>query len=54
MHLIRHLRNFCTSCSRLKHVKLNNAKNKGISSQHWLLRQLQDPYVEKAKLLNYR
>lgn len=33
------------------HLKV---KNKGVSSNHWLSRQLSDPYVEKAKLMNYR
>lgn len=30
------------------------SKTKNTSSQHWLSRQLSDPYVEKAKLMNYR
>ncbi|XP_018563605.1 rRNA methyltransferase 2, mitochondrial [Anoplophora glabripennis] len=30
------------------------SKTKSTSSQHWLSRQLSDPYVEKAKLMNYR
>lgn len=54
MHLITHLRKICTSCALAKQVKLKNVKNKGVSSQHWLERQLKDPYVEKAKLMNYR
>ncbi|CAH1171207.1 unnamed protein product [Phaedon cochleariae] len=30
------------------------SKTKNASSQHWLSRQLSDPYVEKARMLNYR
>ncbi|XP_075146923.1 mitochondrial rRNA methyltransferase 2 [Haematobia irritans] len=32
----------------------NNLKGKSKSSQEWLTRQLADPYVEKAKMMNYR
>ncbi|XP_022916552.1 rRNA methyltransferase 2, mitochondrial [Onthophagus taurus] len=32
----------------------NNLKGKKVSSQQWLTRQLNDPYVEKAKMMNYR
>ncbi|KAM7362978.1 mitochondrial rRNA methyltransferase 2 [Cochliomyia hominivorax] len=32
----------------------NNLKGKGKSSQEWLTRQMADPYVEKAKIMNYR
>lgn len=32
----------------------SNLKGKKKSSQEWLTRQLNDPYVEKAKMLNYR
>ncbi|XP_037948561.1 rRNA methyltransferase 2, mitochondrial-like [Teleopsis dalmanni] len=31
-----------------------NLKGKSKSSQEWLTRQLSDPYVEKARMLNYR
>lgn len=31
-----------------------NLKGKSKSSQEWLIRQLADPYVEKAKMMNYR
>ncbi|KAL5273703.1 FTSJ2 family protein [Megaselia abdita] len=31
-----------------------NLKGKSKSSQEWLTRQLNDPYVEKAKIMNYR
>lgn len=30
------------------------SKSKSVSSQNWLSRQLSDPYVEKAKMMNYR
>lgn len=44
---------FSTSNVRYKkeHVRL---KVKGQSSQDWLRRQMSDPYVEKAKMANYR
>ncbi|KAI9581228.1 rRNA methyltransferase 2, mitochondrial isoform X2 [Glossina fuscipes] len=32
----------------------SNLKGKSKSSQEWLLRQLADPYVEKARMMNYR
>lgn len=32
----------------------NNLKGRSKSSQEWLVRQLADPYVEKARRLNYR
>ncbi|XP_044758810.1 rRNA methyltransferase 2, mitochondrial [Coccinella septempunctata] len=46
----------CLSTSKIccKKVIPTNIKNKGVSSQLWLKRQLSDPYVEKAKLMNYR
>jgi len=31
-----------------------NLKGRSKSSQEWLMRQLADPYVEKARRLNYR
>ncbi len=31
-----------------------NLKGKSKSSQEWLLRQLNDPYVKKAQEMNYR
>ena len=42
------------TCCRLFYQKPNNIKNKKLSSQNWLIRQLKDPYVEKAKKANYR
>lgn len=47
-------RKLSTSAKVLKKVVPNNLKGKSVSSQHWLARQLTDPYVEKAKLMNYR
>ncbi|XP_077288922.1 mitochondrial rRNA methyltransferase 2 [Arctopsyche grandis] len=35
-------------------VALANIRRKGTSSNDWLQRQLTDPYVEKAKIQNYR
>lgn len=44
------------SCHSLTYAKQipNNLKGKSKSSQEWLTRQLTDPYVEKAKMSNYR
>ncbi|KAK9885519.1 hypothetical protein WA026_011012 [Henosepilachna vigintioctopunctata] len=47
-------RNFQTATCVLRHVNPTNVKNKSLSSQLWLKRQLSDPYVEKAKMHNYR
>ena len=46
-------RNFHT-CAKLLYQKPKNLKNKKHSSQQWIVRQLKDPYVEKAKQENYR
>lgn len=43
-----------TNTKLCKKIIPNNLKGKKASSQHWLVRQLKDPYVEKAKLMNYR
>uniref|UniRef100_A0A1A9WJ71 rRNA methyltransferase 2, mitochondrial n=1 Tax=Glossina brevipalpis TaxID=37001 RepID=A0A1A9WJ71_9MUSC len=32
----------------------SNLKGKSKSSQEWLIRQMSDPYVEKARMMNYR
>lgn len=47
-------RTIFTSSIKLKKAVAKNLKNKSVSSQNWLNRQLTDPYVEKAKILNYR
>lgn len=47
-------RQFHTYTPRFKKVAPNNLKGKSVSSQHWLMRQMKDPYVEKAKFMNYR
>ncbi|XP_053999010.1 rRNA methyltransferase 2, mitochondrial [Hylaeus anthracinus] len=47
------VRNLYT-CNTLFRETPENLKGKKHSSQLWLTRQLQDPYVEKAKQLNYR
>lgn len=36
------------------HQKVKTAKRRSISSNRWLQRQLNDPYVQKAKQLGYR
>ncbi|KAI8124611.1 putative ribosomal RNA methyltransferase CG11447 [Lucilia cuprina] len=47
-------RSFCVyNTLRAKQIP-NNLKGKSKSSQEWLTRQLADPYVEKAKMMNYR
>ncbi|KAF2901864.1 hypothetical protein ILUMI_04320 [Ignelater luminosus] len=43
-----------TTLCYCKNVKLKNFKGKGASSAQWLTRQLSDPYVDKAKMMNYR
>ncbi|KAK9754714.1 FtsJ-like methyltransferase [Popillia japonica] len=44
---------FCTSSIFFKKVP-SNLKGRSVSSQQWLTRQLNDPYVEKAKFMSYR
>ncbi|KAK7789512.1 hypothetical protein R5R35_002834 [Gryllus longicercus] len=44
---------FCT-CSTLRKEVPKNLKGKSKSSQEWLIRQMKDPYVEKARMSNYR
>ena len=39
---------------RNKFTKLKTARGRTNSSARWLSRQLNDPYVKKAKMLNYR
>lgn len=38
----------------LAKVVPNNLKGRSKSSQEWLTRQLTDPFIEKAKMMNYR
>lgn len=45
------IRTFHTSCAQFKKVP-SNAKSH--SSHQWLQRQIVDPFVEKAKMTNYR
>ena len=40
--------------SRSLSVRLKSARGRTLSSQLWLTRQLNDPYVKKAKLAGYR
>lgn len=47
-------RNFANSAVSLHKQVPKNLKGKSKSSQEWLTRQLSDPYVEKAKMMNYR
>lgn len=49
--ICRHLH---TTIHSLRHILPNNMKGKGSSTTKWLTRQLNDPYVEKAKMFNYR
>ncbi|XP_012266172.1 rRNA methyltransferase 2, mitochondrial isoform X2 [Athalia rosae] len=50
---IRYIRGICTSSVLGREVP-TNLKGRKTSSQLWLHRQLSDPYVEKAKMENYR
>lgn len=47
------VRHIVTSCGKFKEV-LRNLKGKKTSSQEWLKRQFSDPYIEKARMANYR
>ena len=40
--------------ARMLHVRVKTAKKRTVSSQRWLSRQLNDPYVVKSKLEGYR
>jgi 23S rRNA (uridine2552-2'-O)-methyltransferase len=42
------------SSTRSLHVRLKTARGRTVSSQRWLIRQLNDPYVQKSKLDGYR
>uniref|UniRef100_A0A1I8NE31 rRNA methyltransferase 2, mitochondrial n=1 Tax=Musca domestica TaxID=7370 RepID=A0A1I8NE31_MUSDO len=49
------IRRTLATCSKLGAKQIpNNLKGRSKSSQEWLTRQLADPYVEKAKMMNYR
>ena len=49
------IRRSLSYCQALKAKQIpNNLKGKSKSSQEWLTRQMADPYVEKAKMMNYR
>lgn len=51
-----HLRQISSNELKLRKVNPENLKSKpkSVSSQNWLSRQLSDPYVEKAKVMNLR
>lgn len=51
---IMNKRSLYTCTVRLSKIMPTNIKNKKPSSQRWLTRQIQDPYVEKAKQEQYR
>lgn len=53
-NIVSIVRSFHINAALEKKVIVSNLKGKSVSSQHWLTRQLKDPYVEKAKMLNYR
>ncbi|KAK3909434.1 rRNA methyltransferase 2, mitochondrial [Frankliniella fusca] len=53
LKLKSNLRSFGTFQTMLKQIP-NDLKGRKTSSQEWLRRQLKDPYVEKAKIENYR
>ncbi len=43
-----------TPTGRSLHVRVKTSKGRKISSNRWLERQLNDPYVQKAKVMGYR
>ncbi|XP_017782090.1 PREDICTED: rRNA methyltransferase 2, mitochondrial [Nicrophorus vespilloides] len=45
---------FSTGGVHLKQVTFRNLRGKKVSSQQWLARQLTDPYIEKARMMNFR
>lgn len=47
-------RNFTNSVVSFHKQVPSKLKGKSKSSQEWLTRQINDPYVEKAKMMNYR
>ena len=47
-------RSLCTYSKLFAKVVPSNLKGKSKSSQEWLTRQLNDPYVEKAKMMKLR
>ncbi|EFN64935.1 Putative ribosomal RNA methyltransferase CG11447 [Camponotus floridanus] len=51
--IVSQTRSVYTNCMLLKETP-RNLKGKKHSSQLWLMRQIRDPYVEKAKQENYR
>ncbi|XP_052869259.1 rRNA methyltransferase 2, mitochondrial [Anopheles cruzii] len=52
--LIRKISGFGGGATALAKVVPSNLKGKSKSSQEWLTRQLRDPFVERAKMMNYR
>lgn len=48
------IRKLHTAALRLAKTVPKNLKGRSKSSQEWLTRQLADPFVEKAKMQNYR
>lgn len=51
---MKNLRSFHTTIIKCGKIVPTNLKNKSVSSQHWLTRQINDPYVERARQQNYR
>ncbi len=47
------IRSFSSSAMRLK-VSVKNTKGKSVTAQNWLRRQLNDPYVKKAAVEDFR
>jgi len=45
---------FTNPTGRQLHVRVKTARGRKISSQRWLQRQLNDPYVQKAQAMGYR
>ena len=48
------IRGICISLARFKVIMPKNARGKNVTAQNWLSRQLNDPYVKKSFVENYR
>lgn len=47
-------RSIQTNAIDFSKIKPTNLKGKSVSSQKWLTRQFADPFVQMAKMKNYR
>ncbi|XP_060077746.1 rRNA methyltransferase 2, mitochondrial-like [Ylistrum balloti] len=51
---VKHVNKFFTTSTKKHKVTVKKLKGKSIGSQKWLTQQLNDPYVKRAKLENWR